>query len=69
VLRLFAESSAKTQIKNTIRRPSKRYGTTPGILVRNKQKILVAVDTSGSIRGNELDLFFKEIIHFGRAAG
>ncbi len=63
MLRLFAESSVKTRIRNTIRRPSKRYGTTPGILVRNKQKLLLAVDTSGSIRASELDFFFKEIFH------
>ncbi len=63
VLRLFAESSSRTYLKNTIRRPSKRYGTTPGIRVRKKQKILIAVDTSGSVNDEELRLFFSEIYH------
>ena len=29
VLRLFTASSSRTRIKNTIRRPSRRYGTSP----------------------------------------
>jgi predicted metal-dependent peptidase len=61
VLRIFAASSSRTQIKNTIRRPSKRYGTTPGIKIQRKQKILVAVDTSGSVNNDELKEFFGEI--------
>jgi predicted metal-dependent peptidase len=61
VLRIFAASSSRTQIKNTIRRPSKRYGTTPGIKIQRKQKILIAVDTSGSVDNEELKEFFGEI--------
>ena len=38
VLRLFIAKSRKTVIKNTIRRPSKRYGTSPGIQVKKRQK-------------------------------
>jgi predicted metal-dependent peptidase len=63
VLRLFANSSSKTRLKNTMRRPSKRYGTNPGIKVKKKQKILVAIDTSGSINMDELKEFFNEIYH------
>lgn len=63
VLRLFANNSSKTRVKNTLRRPSKRYGTNPGIKVKKKQKILIAVDTSGSIGEKELQEFFNEIYH------
>ncbi|MEM0998403.1 MAG: VWA-like domain-containing protein [Bacteroidota bacterium] len=63
VLRMFAATSAKTYLKNTIRRPSRRYGTTPGIKVRRRQKLLVAIDTSGSVGDEELRAFFAEIYH------
>lgn len=61
ILRLFSHSSRKTQIKNTLRRPSKRYGTTPGIKVKRKQKLLIVIDTSGSVCKNELQEFFQEL--------
>jgi predicted metal-dependent peptidase len=60
-LRLFAASAAQTRLKNTIRRPSKRYGTTPGLQVCRKQRLLVAIDTSASISQHELNLFFVEV--------
>ncbi len=63
ILRLFANSSRRTRLKNTLQRPSKRYGTNPGIKVKKKQKIMVAIDTSGSIDKKELQDFFKEIYH------
>jgi predicted metal-dependent peptidase len=65
-LRIFASSSMRTYIKNTIRRPSKRYGTTPGIKIKNRQKILVAIDTSGSINNQDLKEFFGELYHIWR---
>jgi predicted metal-dependent peptidase len=66
VLRLFLGSSRRTYLKETLRRPSKRYGTTPGIKVRRRHRVLVAVDTSGSVRQEELALFFSEIAHIWR---
>ncbi|TAF64089.1 MAG: hypothetical protein EAZ55_12250 [Cytophagales bacterium] len=63
ILRLFANSSSRTRIKNTLKRPSKRYNTTPGIKVKKRQKILVAIDTSGSISQQDLQEFFNEIYH------
>lgn len=63
VLKLFSESSSKTYIKNTLKKPSKRYGTTPGIKIRRKQKLLVAIDTSGSISEKEYSDFFSELFH------
>ncbi len=65
-LRLFAASSNKTALKNTIRRPSKRYGTTPGIKIRRKQKLLVAMDTSGSVQDKDIERFFSELYQIWR---
>ncbi|MDJ1485815.1 VWA-like domain-containing protein [Cytophagaceae bacterium YF14B1] len=66
-LRIFSESSRKTYIKNTLKKPSKRYGTVPGIKVKRKQKVLLAIDTSGSIGNEELSTFFSEIYHIWRS--
>ncbi len=67
VIRLFAGSAMQTRLKNTLRRPSKRYGTTPGLQIRRRCRLWVAVDTSGSIDQEELRLFFGEIYHIWRA--
>ncbi len=66
MLKIFASSSRKTYLRNTLKRPSKRYGTAPGIKVKKKNKMLVAIDTSGSIEMRELALFFSEIYHIWR---
>jgi predicted metal-dependent peptidase len=66
ILRQFAASSNSTIIKNTIRRPSKRYGTVPGVRVKRRWELLVAVDTSGSISPALSQLFFNEIHHLWR---
>ncbi len=66
ILRLFAASSNSTFLKNTIRRSSKRYGTTPGIKVKRHNRLLLAIDTSGSIRKTELEEFFSEIYFIWR---
>ena len=63
ILRIFSNNSVKTEIRNTLRRPSNRYGTNPGIKVKKKQKILIAIDTSGSIMLDELKAFFSEVYH------
>ena len=66
VLRLFTNKSRKTFLKNTIRRPSKRYGTTPGTKVQKRQNILVVIDTSASIKEVLFQNFFDEIYHIWR---
>ena len=66
ILRIFAASSERTVIRHTIKKPSKRYGTTPGIKVKRRQKVMVAIDTSGSIEQDSLSLFFKELFHIWR---
>ena len=62
-MRLFASNSSKTYIKNSIKRQSKRYGTTPWIKIKKKSKILIAIDTSWSIEQKELNIFFNEVSH------
>ncbi len=66
-LRLFASSSRKTILSNTIHRPSKRYGTRPGQKIKRRQKIWIAIDTSASIQQEDFDLFFQEINQIWRS--
>ena len=65
-LKLFAASSSRTFLRNTLRRPSRRYGTVPGTKIQRRTKVLVAVDTSGSVVREELRLFFSEVYHLYR---
>lgn len=61
VIRMFTTSSRRTRIANTLRRPSKRYGTYPGIKVKRIHRLAVVVDTSGSIKEESLGDFFTEV--------
>lgn len=61
VVRIFCASSGRSRIRHTMKRISKRYGTRPGIKVQRMQRLLVAVDTSGSIDQKMLEAFFTEI--------
>lgn len=61
VVRIFCASSGRSKIRHTMKRISKRYGTRPGIKVQRLQRLLVAVDTSGSIDQKLLEAFFTEI--------
>lgn len=61
VIRLFTSSSRKTKISNTLRRPSKRYGTYPGIKVKRLHRLAVIIDTSGSVSEQALGEFFAEV--------
>ena len=60
-LRLFGASSRRTRVVHTIKRESKRYGTRPGIKIKRFQRLLVALDTSGSIDTDAVELFFSEV--------
>ena len=60
-LKIFSSSSRRTRVKFTVKRVSKRYGTRPGVKIQRSQKIAVAVDTSGSVSYEELNMFFNEI--------
>jgi predicted metal-dependent peptidase len=65
-LRLFVASSERTYLKSTIKRPSSRYGTVPGIKIKRRQKLMIALDTSGSIMLELLERFFQEVYHIWR---
>ena len=62
-LRRFAGGSSKTYTKKLRRKYNKRYEDSPGLKIKQKKHILVAVDTSGSVSQNELVEFFQEINH------
>lgn len=57
----------ETKFKKTYQRESKRFTGAPGIKMKRKVKILVAVDTSGSVSNKELAEFFAEINHIYKA--
>ena len=61
LLRRFASNTSYTYNKNSLRRPSKRYGTVPGVVRKKRQNLLVIIDTSGSVEEQMLQLFFNEI--------
>jgi len=67
ILRAFAQSSARGDLQYTIKRQSRRFGTRPGLRIRRVSRLLVAVDTSGSITDAELHRFFTEIDAIHRA--
>lgn len=50
-------------IKSTRYRPSKRFPESPGLTLKYKPKVLVAIDTSGSVSNDELADFFTEVEH------
>jgi hypothetical protein len=61
LLRNFATSHQQTRLKHTLHRPSKRYGTRPGITIATTTSLLIALDTSGSIHARDLSRFLDEI--------
>lgn len=62
-LRMFASNGVKTYIRTTLKRKSKRFNTFPGSKIESKCKILIAIDTSGSVDNESLCEFFAEIRH------
>lgn len=56
-------NSIKSHIKSTRSRPSLFFKGQPGIVLKFNPKILVAIDTSGSISDEELNEFFSELQH------
>lgn len=65
-IRQFPASLGRAKIQNTIKRESKRFGTTPGTRIWAHPKVLVGIDTSGSISADDLSLFANEIHHMHR---
>ncbi len=62
-LRRVLGNTIQSFIKSTRYRPSFRFPDQPGNVVKFKSKVLVAIDTSGSISDKELTEFFSELLH------
>jgi len=61
MIHVFGTSGMTTYLKPTIMAPSRRFGTVPGVRVRQRQSLAVAIDTSGSIGDDMLQAFFAEV--------
>ena len=66
ILRLFGSSSHITYTKKTRYKSSNRFKDSPGLRVMKEKKVLVAIDTSGSISNNDFKDFFNELIHIDK---
>lgn len=60
-------NSYKIFTKKSYRKLSKRFEGSAGVKVKKKHRVLVAIDTSGSVSGEELLEFFNEIHHIYKA--
>jgi len=65
-LRRFAGGSIRTYTKKVRTKLNKKFDDAPGLRVKSKNHVLVAVDTSGSVSQEELVEFFQEIDHIHR---
>lgn len=65
-LRRFIGGSIKTFTKMSKSKPNFRFLDNPGLKHKERRKILVAIDTSGSVSTNELKEFLNEINHIAR---
>lgn len=61
--RRYLGYSSDVIVRKTIRKESKRFKDASGLKIKFKQKILIAIDTSGSISDTDLIEFFQEIYH------
>jgi len=61
--RRFFGSSSKIYTKKTRRKLNKRFIENPALKIKQKKKILVGIDTSGSVGDKDLVEFFNEIFH------
>jgi hypothetical protein len=62
-IRRFVGRSVKVYTKKLRRKFNKRFEDNPGLKIKQKKHILVAVDTSGSVSTEELKEFFSEVHH------
>ena len=61
--RRFLGASFNIFTKKSYKAPSTRFDDSPGLKIKKKHHILVAIDTSGSVSDYELTEFFSEINH------
>ena len=62
-IRRFTGISTKVFTKKIRRKENRRYSDNPGLKVKMKQHMLLAIDTSGSVSNDELREFMNEIEH------
>jgi predicted metal-dependent peptidase len=62
-IRRFTGVSTKVYTKKIRRKENKRFDANPGLKVKMRQHMLLAIDTSGSVSDNELKEFMGEILH------
>lgn len=62
-VRRFAGGSTRVFTKKLRRKFNKRFDENPGLKIKPKRHVLVAVDTSGSVSDSELQEFFHEVHH------
>ena len=60
-------TAIETYVKKSRRKESKRFEGAAGLKQKHKHRILVAIDTSGSVSDQELCDFFSEINHIYKA--
>lgn len=65
-LRRFVGGSNKTITRKTRRKESKRYAGNPALKIKRKRRILVGIDTSGSVSTTELKEFVGELWHINK---
>ena len=62
-IRRFTGVSSKVYTKKIRRKENRRYSENPGLKIKMKQHMLLAIDTSGSVCDKELHEFMNEIHH------
>lgn len=62
-LRRFSGGSTKYYTKKSRRKQSNRFDDSPGLKIKQKNHLFVAVDTSGSVSRKEFEEFMQQIHH------
>jgi predicted metal-dependent peptidase len=63
IIRSFGTSCANTFIKKSRNKPNDRFPDNAAVKIKPKKKLLVALDTSGSIGDKEFNLFIDQVEH------
>jgi len=66
-IRRFTGVSTKVFTKKIRRKENRRFSDNPGLKIKMKQHMLLAIDTSGSVSDDELREFMNEIHHIYKA--
>ena len=66
-IRRFTGISTKVFTKKIRRKENRRFSENPGLKIKMRQHMLLAIDTSGSVSDDELKEFMNEIHHIYKA--